>query len=105
MPYLHDCTVHTISYEWEAAKVIIILSCQDGSKTLVAEGVTDLHVPHTQEWGPSKSVNEAYGPLDIAGLKRFFIEMQSSDVIEITAKAFILPEYLEYPPPVPHSPD
>jgi len=58
---------------------------------LVAENVIDLHVPRLQDWGPSVSVNKVTGPLDGLAYKRLLIEMQSGDVIKISAGTFVLP--------------
>ncbi len=89
---MHDWTLTAIHFDWTAGCVTIELKNQSSKKVaVVADGVSTLVVPRLQEWGPSSSVNELRGPSDITGGKHLFIEMQSGDVIEISARTFILP--------------
>ena len=89
---MHDWTLVSILMDWQSARVTINLQDHASTKTVVAEGVQDLRVPHECGWGPSVSVNEAY-PIESlsTGLKRLRIEMQSGDVIEIVADEFDIP--------------
>jgi hypothetical protein len=62
-------------------------------ESLQAEGVSHLEVPRLNPWGPSVSVNEVRGPTTNANESQAIeIEMQSGDVIKITAKSFAFPE-------------
>lgn len=57
-----------------------------------ATGLTDIHIPMLNTWGPSISVNEVLGPLSTEnGLQRMTIEMQSGDVITLLAKELKIP--------------
>jgi hypothetical protein len=89
---MHDWTLISIVFDWKTGKVI--LSCRNLDSQLVnivGEKVTDLHVPSVQEWGPSISINEVNGPIDMAGSKQLTIEMQSGDVMTISASSFVIP--------------
>jgi hypothetical protein len=90
---MHDWTLKMINYEWHSARVSLELEdLTSSSKVIVAEGVRDLHVPHTNEWGQSVSVNEVSEvELLQSGLRRLRIEMQSGDVIQIVALQFTIP--------------
>jgi len=93
MNTMHDWTLKSILYEWKPARVTIIFgNLQAQGAQLVAEDVVDLHVPQRKEWGPSVSVNKLIGPSDLeSGARKLTLEMQSGDVITITAGAFDLP--------------
>ena len=89
---MHDWTLVSIGFDWETGKAI--LSCRNLDSQLVyivGENVTNLHVPRVLEWGPSISINEFNGPVDIAGTKQLKIEMQTGDVITISASSFVIP--------------
>jgi hypothetical protein len=90
---MHDWTLVTISMLWDPGRVTIeFLDSASVTRTLVAEGVRDLRIPRTNDWGPSVSVNTA-SPLEslATGAQRLKIEMQSGDVIEIVADQFAIP--------------
>ena len=90
---MHDWTVVTISMLWDLGRVTVELRDSASSvRTLVAEGVRELRIPRTHDWGPSASVNTA-SPLEAlpTGAQRLKIEMQSGDVIEIVADQFDIP--------------
>jgi hypothetical protein len=90
---MHDWTLTTILYDWETAKATLSFrGPRRRSAAIVAENVSDLEIPHTNEWGPSVSVNEVRGPTRIGDRRRLEIEMQSGDVIAITAGSFTLPD-------------
>jgi hypothetical protein len=93
MNNLHDWTLKSILFEWKPARVTLVftnLRALDAS--LIAEGVLDLHVPQRKEWGRSVSVNKLIWPSDReSGPRKLTIEMQSGDLITITARAFDLP--------------
>lgn len=90
---MHDWTLATIMYEWETAKATLcFLGPRHRSAVVVAEGVSHLDIPQTNCWGPSVSVNELRGPTGNGKQRRLEIEMQSGDVIAITARSFALPD-------------
>lgn len=80
---LHDATVQQIRFCWQEAVCTLQLSTtEDGERFLVFSGVTDLHIPKEQPWGPSVSINAGRQ----VGLNRFEIELQSGDVLRVQAK-------------------
>jgi len=90
---MHDWTLKKIEFDWHAARVTIDLEDSTyTTRSLIAEGVQDLHVPRVNEWGPSVSVNEVSDiePMS-SGLHRLKVEMQSGDVIQIVARRFVIP--------------
>ncbi len=90
---MHDWTLKSVSYEWSAARVTILLtSLASKDCTLVADRVVELQLGRRNEWGPSVSVNEIRGPSSVSdATKEFVIEMQSGDSIRIVAEAFCFP--------------
>ena len=59
---------------------------------LTAQGLVNIHVPKSEPWGRSVSVNEIRGPLKFdSELQKLTIEMQSGDCIEIVARSICLP--------------
>ena len=93
---MHDWVLRSITFDWKLGKVSIEFDTYAMKSTVVffyAEDVSDLHVPRGQEWGPSVSVNEVIGPEKLAdGKQRIRFEIQTGDIVEITAKNFIFPE-------------
>jgi hypothetical protein len=90
-PSLHDWSLVGVEYDWLSATIRMRFKSAAGLQTLVATGVSDLHVPHTEPWGPSISVNGVeWLDGEIAGLRVLKIEMQSGDVIALTAETFEL---------------
>lgn len=90
---MHDWTLTTILYEWESAKATLSFrGPRRQSAVIVAGDVSDLEIPHANQWGPSVSVNEVHGPATVGKRRRLEIEMQSGDVITITAGSFSLPD-------------
>jgi hypothetical protein len=92
MEEMHDWTLLSISFDWEAARVTVLLRTHGAVvKTLVANDVVDVKIPKRQEWGPSVSVNTTSEvPSATAATTNLKIEMQTGDVIEIVAGTFTL---------------
>ena len=90
---MHDWILLSILYEWEAARVTISLQWREEAVLpLIAEGVSDLHIPKLKEWGSSVSINEVRAPSNGAiGSHTLEIEMQTGDVIKIEAARFAFP--------------
>jgi len=90
---MHDWTLLTISFTWETGEVQINFSCRKSQvKSLLAEGVINIHIPRLREWGPSVSVNTVVGPLILSNeMYELKIEMQSGDLITIVATKFVFP--------------
>jgi hypothetical protein len=89
---LHDWTLVEIHFDWRSGRVTVELDdLSFARRVFIAEGVRELHVPKENEWGPSVRVNgaiETDAPLGIGRCLK--IEMQSGDVIQITAQQFSL---------------
>jgi hypothetical protein len=83
---LHDAVLEAIDMSWEKAQCTLRLSVflkrTENAKPCKLQffGVTHLHVPRTEPWGPSLFVN---GAKCEGGTVK--IEMQSGDTIEIAA--------------------
>jgi hypothetical protein len=89
---MHDWTLRVVNVDWGVGVVRVEFDAPTGRTVLQAHGLQDLHMPRTESWGPSVSVNEARGPVGLeGGLVRLSIEMQTGDVIEIVARSFDLP--------------
>lgn len=83
---LHDATLESIEVLWESRICICKLrQASPDRKTIVLRftGVTEVHIPHANPWGPSISVLEVSETLH-----SFKIEMQSGDTVSIEAIAF-----------------
>jgi hypothetical protein len=81
---LHDATLISASLAWGSRSVDVDVQRFDGGRgsilRLRAVGCSRVVIPHEAPWGPSASINSC-------GLdgRRFWIEMQSGDTIEIWA--------------------
>jgi hypothetical protein len=106
---MHDWTLVSILFEWKTARVILEFGT-GGSKSQkpMAHGVSELHAPRLNDWGPSvsvNSVNKVAGPSDDAsGRRGLEIEMQSGDHIRIVAKSFDFPQSAKVEETTVHAP-
>ena len=103
---MHDWTPVSTLFEWKTARVILEFGT-GGSKSrkLMAHGVSELHVPRLNEWGPSVSVNKVAEPSDNAsGRRELEIEMQSGDHIRIVARSFDFPQSAKVEETTVHAP-
>ena len=90
---MHDWTLLSVLFEWNSGRVTISFKSHAGMEVLIAHSVVDLHVSQLNEWGPSVSVNEVRGPFTTTtALQSLEIEMQSGDVLKVTAKSFEMPK-------------
>jgi hypothetical protein len=90
-PKLHDATLVRVVLLWDEQAEAEMEFRVDGPKSisLKASGVTNLSCPHENPWGPSVSVNEVRGPVEVrGGLQRIEIEIQSGDTIAVEARTF-----------------
>ena len=85
---MHDWTFQSAQYDWEEARAVFVFEGYKSTNILVAQGVFDLHIPQTNEWGPSVSVNSATANDAGTGVKKLTIEMQSGDTITVMAESF-----------------
>jgi hypothetical protein len=95
---MHDWTLLSIFFDWGTGNAALAFR-RSGSElvSVQAEGVSNLQVPRMNEWGKSVSVNEVRGPSkDVGGRQTLEIEMQSGDLIKITALSFIFPSEYVY---------
>ena len=82
---LHDATLKTVNFRWEAGVVQLTLKIGAAASDLAiveAQGVTSLICPRLCPWGPSSSVNAATVE-ELTEAKLLRIEMQSGDVLEV----------------------
>lgn len=93
---MHDWTLVSLRLDWKTGQVTLDLrNPASNHVSLIATDVSLLHVPRVAEWGPSVSVNSVSGPNELEdGCQHLKIEMQSGDIIAITARAFEMPEKL-----------
>lgn len=90
---MHEWVLISVLFEWETGRVTLSFDTDEaGLVSIIAESVSDLHVPQMNDWGGSVHVNEVRGPSDLEnGRRKLEIEMQSGDVIRIEAVMFHLP--------------
>jgi hypothetical protein len=81
---LHDATLTDVHLDWLAGTCALLLSRTSGQYELRFNGVSDLAIPRRQPWGPSVSINSLRK--DSSGL--FEIEMQSGDILRISASSW-----------------
>jgi hypothetical protein len=91
---MHDWTLVSILFEWKSECVTLEFKThRSNSAKLTANGVSELHVPRLNNWGPSVSVNGVLGPSDgPSGRRELEVEMQSGDRIRIVAASFDFPQ-------------
>ncbi len=85
---IHDATLLVVSFVWAEARCTLRLAMSTHDCELVFDGVTEFTAPRRQPWGPSVSVNSAK---QVAPGK-FEVEIQSGDVLCISAAAWSLVE-------------
>ncbi|MDQ1835132.1 hypothetical protein [Massilia scottii] len=90
---MHDWALLSLLFDWEGAHLTLTLRNRSSDiVSLTVDGVVRLMVPKQSEWGRSGMVNEFTGPTrQLDGTEKLQIEMQSGDVIEITAGSFSFP--------------
>jgi hypothetical protein len=89
---MHDWTLIDICYLWEKSECILKLKNQSSVTAIIkATDVTELHIPHASDWGPSVSVNTVTGPVKFKDAFRLQIEMQSGDLITLIANEINMP--------------
>lgn len=75
---LHDVTLHAVHFAWAEGRCTLHVAAGDlGERALVFSGVTELHIPKAQPWGPSVSINAARE----SGPNWLEVELQSGDVL------------------------
>ena len=86
---LHDAVLRSVEYSWQQKNCRVSLSVfVDAGKdarphTLEFHGVTSISLPHHESWGPSAFIHSAS-----QGDGAYKIQMQSGDVLEVTASGF-----------------
>src|SRR5688572_13699951 len=82
---VHDSTLTGVRFDWANARCILsVVPVGLDSHQLVFSGVSELHIPRHEPWGPSKSVNV----LRERESGVFEVELQSGDVLRIVAAAW-----------------
>lgn len=86
---LHDALLSSITIVWErkACRFDLLAFAAPGTNAaphvLEFFGVTSVTIPHQEPWGPSSSINSIS-----CSQGQFRIEMQSGDIIELSASHF-----------------
>lgn len=90
---MHDWTLIKIVYEWEHGGHCRIFFRDRSStdRSVEAHQVSTLSIPRKEEWGPSVSVNSVSYKRS-KDHQEMNIEMQSGDVISVTAYSIQLCE-------------
>lgn len=91
---MHDWTLVSIYVDWAKSFARIDLLSNEGQRQIIVRGLSNLRIPKENPWGPSVSINRCKGPIAMTGTKkRFSIEIQSGDILEIIAEEFDLPSF------------
>ncbi|MFK2875468.1 hypothetical protein [Dyella lipolytica] len=88
---LHDAVLLSMEHRWGEKRlccVFLPVSHELRPLSLTFDGVTEVHIPAMEPWGPSNSVNTISCDRD-GCVVDFVIEMQSGDLIKIKAKNLI----------------
>jgi hypothetical protein len=90
---VHDWTLVSICMDWSTGNARVqLFDNQSVAREILTIDVSNLVVPRTLDWWPSVSVNEVIGPIVLDERNsRLQIEIQSGDVIDLTARNFLLP--------------
>jgi hypothetical protein len=95
---MHDWSLLSLAIDWGSGDVRLDIRSPEGMAVIHAAGLHELRLPRAQTWGPSVSINAVKGPtLRHDGLSCLVIEMQSGDLIEITAHSIDMPGGVRYP--------
>lgn len=91
---MHEWVLVSVQVDWESGRAVFVFDTfEAGRVSLIAMGVTDVHVPRMGSWGSSVYVNQVRELTELAHqLRTVEIEMQSGDVITVTASSFIYPD-------------
>ena len=82
---LQDAVLADVRFDWQAARCTCsFLPVDLAQHVLVFSGVTELHVPCRQPWGPSGAI---LGVHEVQ-TGTFEIELQSGDVLRIAAASW-----------------
>jgi hypothetical protein len=82
---VHDATLTGVHFDWAKARCIFsVVPVGLDPHRLVFSGVSELHIPRHEPWGPSTSVNGIRE--NAPGI--FEVELQSGDVLRIVASAW-----------------
>lgn len=89
---LHDATLTAIYFDWAAGTCSVRLSLPGAENCeLKFSGVYELIVPRREPWGPSVSVNSSR---EVGG-NIFEIELQSGDILRVSADSWLFNEHEE----------
>jgi hypothetical protein len=96
---MHDWTLVSILMNWIESTVTMNFRVHGIEKpVIIAQGITELIVPHREEWGRSVSVNEVLGPTKLTNSNyKLVLEMQSGDLIQLEARSFVMSEGVSLP--------
>lgn len=92
MRALHDWALEELSLDWKSGELILKVSGYERINRIMCQGLRHLDMPRENPWGPSVFINECRGPMSVDGEAKLEIEMQSGDVIVISAAKILLPQ-------------
>lgn len=90
---MHDWVLKEIAADWSSGHAVLrVVNAASEVVEIRAEGVKEFHMQRWEPWGASVSINRIDGPAQGAsGASTLEIEMQSGDVIRVTAQTILLP--------------
>lgn len=87
---LHDATLLSVHLDWETGNAVFTLRTglpAPKHLAITAIGTSDLRCPRRAPWGASASINEVRGPTAHEDQEHLELEMQSGDVLRISARS------------------
>jgi len=82
---MHDWMLENVEVDWPSGCVSLRLSGYNEHANIIAQKFLSVIVPKKENWGPSVSVNTMKWTKLDNGATVLSIEMQTGDVVEITA--------------------
>jgi hypothetical protein len=83
---LHDALLLSVTVDWQARSLELRFRAVTGPAMIVAYGLTLLHAPRIEPWGPSDSVLEIVrSPEPVGDGVHLVLKMQSGDDIVVDA--------------------
>jgi hypothetical protein len=90
---MHDWLLEEIIVDWSAGFAVLqVVSAASERLQIRAAGLKELHVQRWEPWGPTRSIDRVDGPLKgVDGASAIEIQMQTGDVIRLTAREIAFP--------------
>ena len=91
---LHDAVLLSMTVDWQARSLELQFRAATGPAMIVAYGLTLLHAPRIEPWGPSDSVLEIVRSIELDGDGvHLVLKMQSGDDIVVEAAEITDPRH------------